>query len=282
MISSFLRSRAAAPRLRALGAAALSAVLLAACASTGSTGGETFGGGSAVRPVADIPPSSPAQERAKNNVDLGMAYMGVGNFGVALDEARNAIQHDPGYAPAYHLLGLVYMYIDDMNASRENFQRALSLAPNDPDIENSYAWFQCVNGQIPQGIALLQKVVKNPYYRFAGRSYTNMGLCNLRAKNDVQAEAMFMQAIQVDPKNPQALFQLADIAFRQGDMQRARNWLDRFHVDNSPDPASAWLGLRIARQTGDTDAQQRYGDLLRQNFRQSKEFREMAEQGLAQ
>ena len=90
--------------LRALCAAALSATLLAACASTG----DSLGGGSAARPVADQEPKTPAQARAKNNVDLGIAYMGVGNFGVALDEARSAIQHDSSYAPAYHLLGLVY------------------------------------------------------------------------------------------------------------------------------------------------------------------------------
>lgn len=260
--------------LRALCAAALSAAVLAACTSAGGVAGDSFGG-SAARPVADQEPKNQAQARAKNNVELGIAYMGVGNFGVALDEARSALKHDSSYAPAYHLLGLVYMYIDDMNASRENFQRALSLAPRDPDIENSYGWFQCVNGNINAGLEILRRVVKNPYYRFAGRSYTNMGLCYLREKNDQQAELMFTQALQVDPKNPQAIFQLADIAYRRGDMAQAQKRLDQFHSSNEPDPASALLGLRIARTTGDHDAQEHYGELLRERFRLSDEYREM-------
>ncbi|MBO4330059.1 MAG: type IV pilus biogenesis/stability protein PilW [Rhodocyclaceae bacterium] len=264
--------------LRTLCAAALSAVLLGACATTGSGAGGGGYGGSAVRPVADQEPKNSAQARAKNNVDLGMAYMSLGNFGVALDEARNAVKHDSSYAPAYHLMGLVYMYIDDLNASRENFQRARSLAPGDPDIENSYGWFQCVSGNTSAGLETLRRVVKNPYFRYPGRAYTNMGLCYLRDKDDQQAEAMFAHALQVDPKNPQAMFQLADIAFRRGDLNHARKYLDQFHSSNEPDPATAWLGLRIARAMNDTDAQEHYGGLLRENFRQSKEYREMMQQ----
>src|SRR5690606_13442986 len=160
-------------------------------------------------------------------VDLGMAYFEVGRYDVALDEAKIALNDSPNYAPAYHLQALAFMLIEENAAARENFERALREVPGDPDFNNSYGWFLCTQGEEQQGLDKLARAARKPYCRYPGRPLTNAGLCYLRLKDDAAAEVQFMRAVQADPANGQALYQLADIAYRSGRHEQARKHLIR-------------------------------------------------------
>ena len=114
----------------------LSLFAVVGCATT-TPGGGVGRSATTDRPMLDSPPANQAQARALVNVELGTAYLEIGRFDVAMDEARNALTHAPGYPPAFHLLGLVYMFVGDTAAADDYFQRALRAAPNDPDFNNS-------------------------------------------------------------------------------------------------------------------------------------------------
>ncbi len=245
--------------------------VLAGCATTPGGGGTA----SAERPVSDLPPANEAEARAKVHVDLGLAYVQIGRYDVALDEARTALALSPGYAPAYHLMGLVYMFIDDRPTARANFERALQLAPNDPEFNNSYGWFQCATGNEKDGLERLASAARNPYYRAPTRPYTNAGLCHLRLKNDTAAAEQFQWAVQLDPANTQALFHLAAIAYRQGAYEQARGHLVQLHQQSEPTAESAWLGLRTERKLGNRDAEASYAAQLRGRFSDSSEYQAM-------
>lgn len=243
----------------------------AGCNATMNTAGSPL----ADRPVADMPVSGKGEATAKVHVELGVAYLQLGNYAVALDEARVALQNQSNYAPAYHLMGLVYMAIDDANAAREHFLRALEIAPNDPEFNNSFGWFQCVNGSVQDGLARLASSARNPYYRTPTRPYTNAGLCHLRQNNDTAAEAEFRRALQADPANRQAMYQLAGIAYRRGAYNVASALLVDLHQQGEPTPQSVWLGLRTARRMGNRDAEASYAAQLRGRFADSPEYQTM-------
>lgn len=244
----------------------------AGCNATMNTAGS---GPLSDRPVADTPVSGKGEATAKVHVELGMAYVQLGNYTVALDEARVALQSDYNHAPAYHLMGLVYMAIDDTNLARENFRRALEIAPNDPEFNNSYGWFQCVTGNVQDGLARLAASARNPYYRTPTRPYTNAGLCHLRQGNDTAAEEEFRRAVQTDPANRVAIYQLAGIAYRRGDYRSANTLLVDLHQQGDPTPQSVWLGLRAARRLGNRDAEASYAAQLRGRFADSPEYQTM-------
>ena len=249
--------------------------LVAAAAVAGcATGPATLSGESSTvsRPLSDTTPVNPADARARVHVDLGMAYFEVGRYDVALDEAKIALGDSPSYAPAYHLLGLAYMLIEENAAARENFERALREAPGDPDFNNSYGWFLCTQGEEQQGLERLAIAARNPYYRYPSRPLTNAGLCYLRLKDDAAAEVQFLRAVQADAANGQALYQLAQIAYRGGRYEQARNHLIRLHQQLNPSAASVWLGLRTERRLGNHDAEASYASQLRSRFAESEEF----------
>lgn len=250
----------------------VSALMLGGCASTPTTVG---GGGSDAagisRPMSDIQPATAADARARVHVDLGMAYFEVGRYDVALDEAKIALSDSSAYAPAFHLMGLVYMMINENASAGEYFVRALDAAPGDPDFNNSYGWYLCQQGREVEAMERFARAARNPYYRYPTRPYTNAGLCQLRLNNDAAAEAQFLNAVQADPGNGEALYQLAAIAYRQGKFQVAHDQLVRLHQQLSSTAASVWLGLRTARQLGERNAEASYAEQLRSRFADSAE-----------
>lgn len=248
----------------------LAAALLAGCATV--PGGGPSAASTVSRPMSDTTPATPADTRARVHVDLGMAYFEIGRYDVALDEARIALNDSPSYAPAFHLLALAYMLIEENGAARENFERALREAPGDPDFNNSYGWFLFTQGQEQQGLERLALAARNPYYRHPGRPLTNAGLCYLRLKDDAAAEVQFARAVAADPANGQALYQLADIAYRGGRLDQARTHLIRLHQQLNPSVASVWLGLRTERRLGNHDAEASYAAQLRSRFAESPEY----------
>ncbi|MDA0235558.1 MAG: type IV pilus biogenesis/stability protein PilW [Proteobacteria bacterium] len=248
------------------------ALVLGGCAGVP---GVPAGSSSISRPMSDTNPATPADARARVHVELGMAYFEVGRYDVALDEAKIALADSPSYAPAYHLLGLAYMSVEEHAAARENFERALREAPGDPDFNNSYGWFLCSQGQERAGLEHLALAARNPYYRHQTRPLTNAGLCHLRLGEEAAAEAQFQRAVQADPENAQALYLLADIAYRGGRYEQARSELIRLHQAHGPSAASAWLGLRTERRLGNADAEASYAAQLRSRFAESEEFKSM-------
>lgn len=244
------------------------ALALAGC-TTGRVGVAV---GESERPVAERPAANPQEARARAHVDLGEAYLQAGNYGVALDEAKIALSADSRYAPAYLLVATVYMFLEDPASARANLDQALSLAPGDPEINNTYGWFLCASGQEQQGLERLAVVMRNPYYRTPARPYANAGLCYLRLKDDAQAETSFLKAVQLDPANAQSFLQLADIAFRRGNYQAAKIYLTKLHQLGPVSASSAWLGLRTERKLGDREAAASYAQQLKSRFPTSTEY----------
>lgn len=217
-------------------------------------------------PVSEQTATGDVQSRAKAHAELGRAYFQAGNMGVALQEARVAVESDPNYAPAYNLMGLIHMFLQENGPARANFEKAASLAPGDPEIANNYGWFLCQNGHEREAIQHFLAAVKNPLYKTPTRPYTNAGLCSLRLKDDKTAEEYFQRAAMADGSNAQAVFHLADIAFRRGDYYNARKHIAEVHRITEPNAESLWLALRVERKLGDRQAEAGFSSQLRRKF----------------
>ncbi len=246
------------------------AAALSACSTPSSQGGA----GVADRPSTDQPVTTEARKRSRAHVELGNEYVKAGRLGVAMEEARIAVQEDPTYAAAHHLQALVHMYLDEQKAAQSAFERALSLAPGDPEINNSFGWFLCNGGQEQRGLELLAKAAQNPYYETPTRPYTNSGLCYLKLKNDDAARGQFARAVALDPNNATALFNLASIAYRKGELQKARDLVTDLNRIGEPTAASVWLGLRIEHKLGNREAEAAYVAQLRRRFATSQEYQD--------
>lgn len=214
---------------------------------------------------------SDARNRAQIHTELGATYFARGQLAVALEELNIALRADSGFAPAYNILGLVYMELREDGQAEESFRRALSINSADSDTHNNYGWFLCQRGRIDESIEHFVAALKNPLYGTPDKPYLNAGICMRKKNQDAEAEDFLMKSLKLQPQQPQALFHLADINFRRGKLLEAKSYITRLSRFAAPTAESLWLGVRIERKLGDRDAEASYGLQLRKNFPDSPE-----------
>jgi type IV pilus assembly protein PilF len=257
-------------------AAAAIAALAAGCATTDQSASQSRSDRGGVQgPDSDtgvVAEMRDGRTRAKAHTDLAGAYYELGNLGVALEEARIAVQADPTYAPAYSVLGLVNMELKDNTAADANFKRGLALAPQDPDLNHNYGWFLCQTGREDQSTAWFLNAVRNPLYHSPAKSFGAAGRCLVK-RNPAEAATYFDRALRLDPNNLQAMLPYADLLYRRGQLQDAKTLVTRFNrliPDGTPE--SLWLGVRIERKLGDRVAEANLANQLRRRYAGSTEY----------
>ena len=213
-----------------------------------------------------------ARNRARVHTELAGAYYERGSMAIALEELRDATAADSRYAPAYNLLGRVYMALKENQLAEDNFRHALRLSPQDPDINHSFGWFLCQTGREKESIHYFLEAIRNPLYPTPWLSYSAAGLCSLQ-KNDVpDADQFFQHALRLNADDPTALLKLAGIRYQQGRLPEARKLITRYNELMTPTPESLWLGLRVERRLGKRIAERSYADQLRRRFPRSPEY----------
>lgn len=247
------------------------ALLAAGCVATGAGMGQ----GAAEQAVSQQTTTSETQQRAKVHTELGSLYLESGRFGVAQDEARIAVGADPNYAPAYNLLALIHMNLRENAAADEEFQKALRLAPNDPEINNNYGWFLCQTDRPKQSVPHFMAAIKNPLYTTPSKAMTALGICYVKLQDDAAAEDFLSRAVRIDPTNVEGKYWLADLYYRKGRYYEARHSLSELNRQVEPNAQSLWLALRVERRIGDREAEARYASQLRRKFQGTPEYQKL-------
>jgi len=215
------------------------------------------------------------RERARIHTELGAAYYEIGNIAVALEELRIAIGADSAYAPAYSVLGLVQMDLKENGQAQASFQRALQLAPNDPDANHNYAWFLCQTDREDQSLKYFLTAVRNPLYATPAKSYALAGVCAIRKNNHTDGIEYLERALRLDPGFLPAMINLAQVRYRRGEFEAARVLVSQFNRLIEPTAESLWLATRIERRLGDKNAETNFANQLRRRFAGSRESQDM-------
>jgi type IV pilus assembly protein PilF len=268
--------------LRAGLALTLAAGVLAGCSSTTTSSAPATPGAQA-QPQPKAPTRVDAKrvaeleaekklERARIHTELAAGYFQLGNFGVALDEANEALKGDPDYAPAYGILGLIYAQLREEDKAEANFRRGLRVAPTDPDLNNNYGYYLCTRKKEKEGIERLMVAVKNPLYKTPDQAWATAGRCAMQSGDAAVAEDYFKTALRLNPGQPEALFNLADMNYKRGDTIEAKRYLVQLvRRMDAPNAETLWLGIRIERKLGDRNTEASYATQLRNKFPDSRE-----------
>lgn len=214
--------------------------------------------------------------RARIHTELAASYYDLGNMPVALEEVREALRADPNYGPAHNVAGLIYGRLKEDRLAEESFRRALAISPSDYDTHNNYGLFLCDRKREREAIEHFLAAVSNPLYSFPDRSYVNAGVCARRGGDVKTAEGYLQQALSMRPNQPQALYQMADLEYTRGNYPAARGYLNRVTRIVQPNAEVLWLGLRLERKLGDSNAEASYALQLRNRFPNSAEAQALA------
>ena len=212
---------------------------------------------------------------ARLNAQLAVAYLKQNDVVAARDKIVKALSQNPRDAGVQSSAGLVYERLQEVEKAEEHYATALRLTPNDPDMQNNYAVFECRRGKWEKGMKIFEQVAKNPASSNPEVAYANAGVCARGAGDLQRAEDMFRKALAIRADYPDALLQMADLSLARGGALAARAFLDRYFVGARASPESLLLGVRIEHKMGDRTAEDRYADRLEKEFADSDATRQL-------
>lgn len=224
--------------------------------------------------LASQPTTGDSRSKAKIHTELGAAYFQAGNPAIALEHLDTALNANSGFYQAYSVRGLVYGSLKEYDKAERDFQRALNIAPNDPEVNNNYGWFLCDTGKERQSISYFLNALKNPLYETPGVAYTNAGTCALKSDDLDGAQHYLLQALQLSRDGgAHVRLQLAKLFYLRGNLDESRVYLSEVmrQVD-SPTAEALWLAVRLERKLGNKAAESGFAAQLRGRYPTSPEY----------
>ena len=255
---------------------ALAAALAAALAL--AAGCETTSPSTPAAPqVPTAPPAAPPLQeappayRAQLHMEIAAGFYERGQMDVALQELAEAVKLDASNAKIYNVYGLVYAVLGQEAEAQQNFQKALSLAPNDSEIRQNWGWYLCTHGRAKESLAEFDLAVRNPLYRTPDVSLVNAGKCAIAIGETRRGDEYLRRALGVNPANVYAAYNLALLKYREGQLQDARTLMRRVMQQAAPPPEALYLGMCIERKLSDAPAETSYVSQLKNRFPESAE-----------
>jgi type IV pilus assembly protein PilF len=240
-------------------------LLLAGCITT-RTDSSSLG-----RNMPQASKADQAEDAARIHTELGQRYMASGDLQTALGKLTKALQFDPDYAPAHTVIAVLYERINKLSEAEQHYRNAVALEPSKGAPNNNLGVFLCHTGKIAEANGYFRKAVADPFYKTPDVALTNAGVCQLQAHDVAGAEASFRDAIARNPKNAEALFQLANTLYQNKDVFRARAFIQRFDALNQPTAASLKLGHDIESRLGNPEGALTYSKRLLSQFPDSEQ-----------
>ena len=220
-------------------------VLVAGCAAGG--------GNSSVRQAKELDPENPKAKAAALYTDLGQKY----------------------HADAHTVIAVLYARIGQNDKAEEHYRRAAELRPKAGNENNNYGAFLCKLGRYSESAAYFERAVADPFYQTPAVALTNSGTCAIKGGKLDVAERDLRSALEREPDNAEALFQMASVLYLKGDFFRARAFIQRYEGVGQQSADALLLGRNIELRLGNGKTAQDYTRRLRDKFPDSEQARSL-------
>lgn len=217
---------------------------------------------------------------AEANFKLGIGYMQSGHFQVATEKLLKALQFKDNYPEAHNAIAVLYEEVREYGSAENHYKRAIDLKPDYTLARLNYARFLCLREPVrtAEGESELQRIVADPANAGASAAdaYTGLAQCARQRQDSAQAETWLRKALEINPNNASALFEMAQLSQTQGKTLQARAFLQRYHSQSRPTLQSLSLGIAIeSAPEGDPLLRRDYRAVLVAQFPNSDEARRL-------
>ncbi|RYM69559.1 type IV pilus biogenesis/stability protein PilW [Serratia liquefaciens] len=213
-------------------------------------------------------------EASQTRLQLGLEYLKQGDLNAARQNLEKAADAAPQDYRTQLGMALYEQRIGENSAAEQRYQQALKLAPNNGTVLNNYGAFLCSLGQyVPAQQQFSAAAVAADYGQVAD-SLENAGYCFLKAGQNDEARILLTRALKIDPDKGTPLLVEAEKQFGEGKRAQSQLLLDSYQHVLPASADSLWLQIRFAALAGRQDSVQRYGKQLSRSFPQSKQYQQ--------
>ena len=199
------------------------------------------------------------QKTLERRVGLARQYIGERNWVDAKRNLQLAVDIDPENAEVQEAFALVYQSTGEYELAEESYKSAIELQRNFSRARNNYAAFLFSLERYEEAEVQLTYVVQDTLYNERPNAFINLGLVRLKLFNTQGAEEAFVRSLSMDRTNTLAMLEVVQIRFDAGDIPSASRYYKSYRkYVGRQSPRGLWLGIRIAQDQGDRNAEGSY------------------------
>ena len=101
--------------------------------------------------ISASPAFADARRDAKAQVAFGINVAQRGLWREAIYRWEKAVELDPTYAAAFNDLAIAYEHEGQLDKARKAYEKAIGLAPNNPEIKQNFELFKEINDRTSSG-----------------------------------------------------------------------------------------------------------------------------------
>ena len=186
---------------------------------------------------------------AESRIALGIAYMERGHYLRARQDFEKALELAPDYYRTHLSMAHFHQVVGELDLAEDTYNKALKRYPNNGNVYHNYGTFLCIQNRYDLADQKFHLAIRQPSYFNKADSYENAGLCALKAGQDSKAKGYLEKALAHDPFKPNATIQLAALEFGAGNYTSARVRLMTFHQRYGDQKPSLKLLIAIEQQS---------------------------------
>ncbi len=213
------------------------------------------------------------REALELRVELARKYIGEGDWDNAKRNLQMAYDTDPNSAEVHEAFALVYQQTGEFELAEKSYRSAIRLDKKFSRARNNFAAFLYSQERYAEAEEQLEYVVQDTLYKARSQAFINLGLCREQLFDAQGAEEAFQRALAMDRGNRIALLELAQLRYDAGDYATSGRYYATYrNVVRQQSARGLWLGIRLARETGDSDAEASYSLALANMYPDSAEY----------
>lgn len=188
---------------------------------------------------------------ADANVKLAMAFLKEGAMRDAKEKLLQAEHLDPKNPAVWYSFGYYYESTGCRDQAREAYLKAIKVSPHDGAAHNNYGTFLCRCGEYEESLKHFLLAVSDPQYLEMAGAYENAGLCCLKIPDLPRARNFFQKALAQDPNLASSQFYLAELAYKQNNLNEAKLYLMQSALAANPNKQILQLVTQVSTKLHD-------------------------------
>lgn len=213
-------------------------------------------------------------EKAKNShIELGLVYLRQGDRDRARMNFQKALQFDPDSAEALHGMAMLFQMEKELALAEQFFKKSIRENRQFSRARNNYGVFLSRQERYEEAYEQFRLAAANTDYdRRADAMVSAAVTARKLGKTDV-VEEFLERSLALNSSNPNAVEELVDWHFSQGEYEQAQTYLNYYRRIGRANARILWLGVRLSQIANNTDSEASYVNALRNMFGDSEEYK---------
>jgi type IV pilus assembly protein PilF len=205
-------------------------------------------------------------------VDAAMEYLRKNDTDNAVRHLRIAHELDSRSAVVNNGLALTFQVSGEKALAEKHYKAALRADRSLTSARNNYAVFLYSEERYPEACRQMRQVIKDTLYVGRSDAFHNLGQCEMRLGNMEEAQEYFVRALALNRNHTGTMLELAEINLSLGNYVQAQRYFEAFDSRAEQNPRSLFMGIQLAEQFGQNDAQASYALALKNLYPHSVEY----------